>query len=74
MRPQEITLAEVLREMGYRTGHFGKWHVGTLTTQEKDEIRRLRREVRTLKMERDFLKALQDSVWVASPPLSVPVG
>ena len=27
-----------------------------LTTEEKDEIRRLRRENRTLKMERDFLK------------------
>jgi len=29
---------------------------GALTTEEKAEIRRLRREVRTLKMERDFLK------------------
>ena len=28
----------------------------SLTTAEKEEIRRLRREVRTLKMERDFLK------------------
>ena len=27
-----------------------------LTTAEKEEIRKLRREVRTLKMERDFLK------------------
>jgi len=25
---QAPTLAEVLSEMGYRTGHFGKWHVG----------------------------------------------
>ena len=24
----EITLAEVLAEHGYATGHFGKWHVG----------------------------------------------
>ena len=23
-----ITLAETLREAGYRTGHFGKWHLG----------------------------------------------
>jgi len=23
-----VTLAEVLREAGYRTGHFGKWHLG----------------------------------------------
>ena len=26
--PDLITLAEVLRDAGYRTGHFGKWHLG----------------------------------------------
>ena len=34
----------------------GKGPKDALTTAEKEEIRRLRREVRTLKMERDFLK------------------
>ncbi len=29
---------------------------GALTSDEKDELRRLRRENRTLKMEREFLK------------------
>ena len=29
---------------------------GALTTEEKEEVRRLRRENRTLRMERDFLK------------------
>jgi arylsulfatase A-like enzyme len=33
---KEMTLAEVLKEEGYATGHFGKWHLGTLTTTVKD--------------------------------------
>jgi len=39
MRPQEVTLAEALRPQGYATGHFGKWHLGTLTKTEKDSNR-----------------------------------
>ena len=27
-RPEEITIAQILRPAGYRCGHFGKWHVG----------------------------------------------
>ena len=34
----------------------GKGLEGTLTTEEREELRRLRRENRTLEMERDFLK------------------
>lgn len=28
LRPEEITLAHLLGQAGYRCGHFGKWHVG----------------------------------------------
>ncbi len=36
---EEITLSELLKSHGYRTGHFGKWHLGTLTTKIKDANR-----------------------------------
>ena len=28
IRPEEVTLAHLLRDAGYVTAHFGKWHVG----------------------------------------------
>ena len=30
LRPQEITVAESLQKAGYATGHFGKWHLGSV--------------------------------------------
>lgn len=30
LRPQETTIAEALKQAGYATGHFGKWHLGSV--------------------------------------------
>lgn len=35
LKPGELTIAEMVRKKGYRTGIFGKWHVG-LTWYDKD--------------------------------------
>ncbi len=39
LKSGELTLAELLRDQGYATGHFGKWHLGTLTKTLKDSNR-----------------------------------
>lgn len=36
---EEVSLARVCKESGYRTGHFGKWHLGTMTTSVRDSNR-----------------------------------
>ncbi len=33
LKTDEISLAEILRDRGYATGHFGKWHLGTLSKE-----------------------------------------
>lgn len=35
----ETPLPEVLSSVGYRCGHFGKWHLGTMTTLRRDSNR-----------------------------------
>ena len=63
----DVKVAQASRDLGiyetslrrwinqYEADH-GEGPAGALTTKEKEELRRLRREVRTLKMEREVLK------------------
>lgn len=39
MPQSEVTIAELLKDAGYATAHFGKWHLGTLTKTELDANR-----------------------------------
>lgn len=39
MLDEEITIPEILKNEGYSTGHFGKWHLGTLTKTKHDANR-----------------------------------
>lgn len=39
IKPEEISLAEMVKMRGYTTGHFGKWHLGTLTRDTLDANR-----------------------------------
>ena len=36
LRDEEVTLPELLKGEGYSTGHFGKWHLGSLSITVKD--------------------------------------
>src|SRR5690606_8455655 len=36
LEPGERSLAEMLADRGYATGHFGKWHLGTLVEGRRD--------------------------------------
>ncbi len=38
LRPEIITWAEVLQQVGYRTGMFGKWHLGTDPTTQGFDV------------------------------------
>ena len=39
LNEDEITIPELLKDENYRTAHFGKWHLGTLTRDELDANR-----------------------------------
>ena len=37
LRNEEITLAEILRERGYQTSFWGKWHLSEIEKDRRDE-------------------------------------
>lgn len=37
LQPSQYTLAEALRDAGYATGHFGKWHLGLTAPYRPDK-------------------------------------
>ena len=39
LEPGERPINTVLKETGYTTGHFGKWHLGTLSKEQGDQKR-----------------------------------
>jgi len=39
LEPSEIPITSVLKKEGYTTGHFGKWHLGTLSREKGDQKR-----------------------------------
>ena len=34
LQAQEVTIANLLQDAGYATGHFGKWHVSRLNSEQ----------------------------------------
>jgi transposase len=55
---RELDLGETVLRTWIRQAEVdaGRGRPGALTTEEREEVTRLRREVRTLRMERDILK------------------
>ncbi len=39
LEPTEVPITTVLKKEGYTTGHFGKWHLGTLSKEKGDQKR-----------------------------------
>ena len=58
MLAQELDLGETVLRTWVRQADVdaGRGRAGALTTDEREEFTRLRREVRTLRMEREILK------------------
>lgn len=67
VRRSGLSLAQISRDLGIGENSLGQWVKqadidegrgpnGELTTAEREELRQLRRKIKTLEMERDFLR------------------
>lgn len=59
-RPEEITVAQILKQAGYRTAHFGKWHLGAVKRESPLNPNRMGFE--------EYLS--HDNFFEMNPPLS----
>lgn len=59
-RPEEITIGHILQRAGYRTAHFGKWHVGAVKKESPLNPHRMGFD--------EFLS--HDNFFEMNPPLS----
>jgi len=41
LRPEQVTIAQLLKDAGYRTAHYGKWHVGAVKRDSPTSPREL---------------------------------
>lgn len=71
-REFEPTAQSIHTWVGQYARDIGELHDGGLTTPESDELRRLRRENRQLKMERDILS--KAAAWFARETGTIPDG
>ena len=64
-RSSDRSISQVAQELGISSESLRRWNLQAeideeqrdgLTTEEQDELRRLRRKVKTLRLEREFLK------------------
>jgi transposase len=64
-RSSDRSISQVAQELGISSESLRRWNLQAeidegqregLTTEEQEELRRLRREVKTLRQEREFLK------------------
>lgn len=66
---KRVTITELLRKAGYRTGHFGKWHIGNATasgTYGLDRISGAENGIRVIKRGNDAIRGRDFPIFEAA--------